>query len=148
MVCVAPPPVGGPADRERDRERLTEMAGALGALLKEQDCTVAVSGASAYYAGGGVVYTRGARRALIGVPDDVVSMRAATEEYALIMARAVRHRLGATWGLCETGATGPPERAVTLETGSTEREANMWRFAARSLGLLESVLREAEAGDG
>ncbi len=92
-------------------------------LLKEQGCTVAVAessagglvsaallsvpGASAYFLGGGVIYTREARRALLGVPEDVVTLRAATEDYALIMARAMRERLGATWGLCETGASGP-----------------------------------------
>ncbi len=157
------------------------MASSLGALLKERDFTVAVAessagglvsaallsvpGASAYFLGGGVIYTREARRALLGVPEDVVTMRAATEDYALIMARAMRERLGATWGLCETGASGPSgnrygdgaghaciavagplERATTLETGSADREANMWRFAAAALELLEAAVREtAEA---
>jgi len=158
-------------------ERLTAMASPLGALLKEQGCTVAVAessagglvsaallsvpGASAYFLGGGVIYTREARRALLGVPEDVVTLRAATEDYALIMARAMRERLGATWGLCETGASGPSgnrygdraghaciavagplERATTLKTGSADREANMWRFAAASLELLEAAVRE------
>jgi nicotinamide-nucleotide amidase len=157
------------------------MASSLGALLKAQDATVAVAessagglvsaallsvpGASAYYLGGGVIYTREARRALLGVPEDVVTLRAATEDYALIMARAMRERLGATWGLCETGASGPSgnrygddaghaciavagplERATTLETGSADREANMWRFVAAALELLEAAVREtAEA---
>ena len=104
-------------------ERLSSMAAALGALLKAEGDTVAVAessagglvsaallaipGASAYYAGGGVIYTRGARRGLLGLPEDVIAMRAATEAYALILARAMRQRLDATWGLCETGATGP-----------------------------------------
>ena len=86
-------------------DRLTTMPGALGALLKEQGCTVAVAessagglvsaallavpGASAYYRGGGVIYTREARRGLLGVPEEVIAMRASTEEYALIMARAM-----------------------------------------------------------
>ncbi len=164
-------------------DRLTAMAGALGALLKERGCTVAVAessagglvsaallavpGASAYYRGGGVIYTREARRGLLGVPEEVVTMRASTEEYALIMARAVREKLDVTWGLSETGATGPTgnrygdaaghaciavagpvERAITLETGAADREANMWRFAAASLELLEAAVREAAAGGG
>jgi len=159
-------------------ENLTEMGAALGALLKEKGQTVAVAessagglvsaallaapGASAYFTGGGVIYTRAARSGLLGLAGDVITMRAATEEYALILARAVAERLGATWGLCETGATGPAgnrygddaghacmavagpvERAVTLETGSAEREANMWRFASASLELLEAAVREA-----
>ena len=161
-------------------ERLSSMAVALGALLKEKGDTVAVAessagglvsaallaipGASAYYAGGGVIYTRDARRGLLGLPEDVVTMRAATEEYALILARAMRQRLDATWGLCETGATGPAgnrygdaaghaciavagplERALTLETGSADREDNMWRFAAASLELLEAAVRDHAA---
>lgn len=160
-------------------DRLTSMASSLGALLKERECTVAVAessagglvsaallavpGASAYFKGGAVVYTRDARRALLGVPEIVVAMRGATENYALIMARAVRQRFDVTWGLCETGAagpagnrygddaghvciavTGPVERTITLETGSTGREANMWQFAEASLELLETALREAE----
>jgi PncC family amidohydrolase len=158
-------------------ERLAAMASTLGALLKAQGGTVAVAessagglvsaallsvpGASAYYLGGGVIYTREARRALLAVPEEVVSQRAATEDYALVMARAVRERLGATWGLCETGASGPSgnrygdaaghsciavagplERSATLETGEADREANMWRFAGASLELLEATVRE------
>ena len=158
-------------------ERLTTMAGTVGALLKEQGNTVAVAessagglisatllavpGASAYYAGGGIIYTRGARRALLGLPEEVVTMRGASEEYALIIARAIRERLDATWGLCETGASGPTgnrygdaaghacfavvgplERAVTLETGSADREANMWRFTEAALELFETVVKE------
>jgi PncC family amidohydrolase len=161
-------------------ERLSSMAAALGALLKVAGDTVAVAessagglvsaallaipGASAYYAGGGVIYTRGARRGLLGLPEDVIAMRAATEEYALILARAMRQRLDATWGLCETGATGPAgnrygdaaghaciavagplERTLTLETGSADREDNMWRFAAASLELLEAAVRDNAA---
>lgn len=159
---------------------LSSMAAALGALLKETGATVAVAessagglvsaallaipGASAYYAGGGVIYTRAARRGLLGLPEDVVAMRASTEDYALILARAMRQRLDATWGLCETGATGPTgnrygdaaghaciavagplERALTLETGSADRADNMWRFAAASLELLEAAVRDNAA---
>ena len=159
-------------------DRLTAMAGAVGALLKDKGATVAVAessagglvsaallavpGASAYFAGGGVIYTRGARRALLGLPDEIVTMNAANEEYALIVARAVRERLDATWGLCETGASGPTgnrygdaaghvcvavsgpvERALTIETGIVDREDNMWRFAAAALELLEAAAGEA-----
>ena len=155
-------------------DKLTSMATDLGALLKERGATVAVAessagglvsaallsvpGASAYFMGGGVIYTRGARSGLLGLPEEVITMRASTEEYALILARAVRERLDVTWGLSETGATGPTgnrygdaaghaclavagpvERAITLETGSAEREENMWRFAAAALKLLQEA---------
>ncbi len=164
-------------------DRLVAMAGGLGALLKAQGETLAVAessagglvsaallsvpGASAYYRGGGVIYTREARHALLGLPEDVVTMRGASEDYALIVARAVRARLDATWGLCETGASGPAgnrygdapghvclavagplERAITVATGIADREANMWRFAAAALELLEAAVRETAAPGG
>jgi nicotinamide mononucleotide (NMN) deamidase PncC len=87
-------------------------------------------------------------------------MRPSTEAYALLEASAIRARLGTTWGLGETGATGPTgnrygdppghsciaiagprSRSITLETGQSEREANMWRFAEEALALLEQVVR-------
>src|ERR1700716_3173497 len=69
---------------------------------------LAVPGASAYFLGGGVIYTQAARRALLQVPDEAVTgTRSSTEAYALIKGRAIRQRLGTTWGLAETGATGP-----------------------------------------
>jgi nicotinamide mononucleotide (NMN) deamidase PncC len=88
-------------------------------------------------------------------------LRPATEAYSLLIARRVRERLGATLGLGETGATGPSgnrygdaaghtcvavsgsiERAITLETGSTDRQANMEAFAKRALELLAEMLAE------
>ena len=157
---------------------LTTMAASLGALLKERKETVAVSessagglisaallavpGASAYFLGGGVIYTHVARRALLRVPDEAMTgIRSSSEPYALVKARAIRQLLGTTWGLSETGATGPTgnrygdkaghacmavvgpsvERAITLETGDPDREKNMWAFARAALGLLEESLR-------
>jgi len=124
---------------------------------------VAVPGASAYYLGGGVVYTIAGRSALLGItPQDMAHARSSTEPFAELLAARVRANLGATWGLAETGASGPtgnrygdapghaciavagPVAAViTLETGSADREANMWTFARRALGLLETCLRQA-----
>ena len=155
---------------------LATMAATLGALLKERKETIgvaessagglisaallAVPGASAYFLGGGVIYTQAARRALLRVPDESVKgIRSSTEAYALLKARTIRELLGATWGLAETGATGPTgnhygdsaghacldvagpvERAITLETGHGDREKNMWAFAKRALELLETSL--------
>jgi nicotinamide-nucleotide amidase len=117
---------------------------------------LAVPGASAYFVGGAVVYTRTARATLLGIGDaDMQGLRPATELYSLLIARRVRERLGATWGLGETGAAGPSgnrygdpaghtcvaiagpiERAATLQTGSTDRRENMDAFAKRALELL------------
>jgi len=156
---------------------LTAMASALGMLLKERKETIAVAessagglisaallavpGASAYFLGGGVIYTQAARRALLRVPDaSVAGIRSSTEAYALLKARTIRELLGATWGLAETGASGPTgnrygdaaghvclavagpvERALTLETRHADRERNMWTFARAALELLEASLR-------
>jgi nicotinamide-nucleotide amidase len=159
-------------------QELTSMAASVAALLKARQHTVAVAessagglisatlvavpGASAYYRGGGVIYTGAARQALLQVPDDAMTgMRASTEPYALLKARTVRQQLGTTWGLSETGASGPTgnrygdaaghaciavagpiERVITLETGKGDREANMWTFAKAALDLLEACIRE------
>ncbi len=69
---------------------------------------LAIPGASAYFQGGGVIYTQNARRALLGIADEgVKGIRSSTESYALLGARTVREKLGTTWGLAETGASGP-----------------------------------------
>jgi PncC family amidohydrolase len=121
---------------------------------------LAVPGASAYFLGGAVVYTAAARRGLLGIGDEAMAgMRAATEAYALLVARTARERLGASWAVAETGAAGPTgnrygdaaghsciavvgpgERAITLETASADRVANMRAFARAALDLLEKAL--------
>jgi len=121
---------------------------------------LAVPGASAYFIGGAVVYTRQSRRALLDIPDAALAgMRASTEPYALLAARTARERLQTSWALAETGATGPTgnrygdkaghsciaiagpsERSLTLETGSADRVANMRAFAEAALSLLRECL--------
>src|ERR1700755_2799658 len=69
---------------------------------------LAVPGASAYFRGGAVVYTKVSRAALLGIGNaEMTGLRPATEPYALLIARRVSERLGASWGLAETGAAGP-----------------------------------------
>lgn len=126
---------------------------------------VAVPGASAYFLGGGVIYTHEARRSLLAMPDEALEgIRASTEEYALRLARQVRERFETTWGLSETGATGPTgnrygdaaghacfaivgpvEDTLTLETGSPDREANMWTFTQTALDLLARSIQKSSA---
>ncbi|MCW5689911.1 MAG: CinA family protein [Pseudolabrys sp.] len=124
---------------------------------------LAVPGASAYFLGGAVVYTKQSRAALLDVGEaEMKGMRPSTQAYALLEARRIRDKMNATWGLGETGATGPagnrygdaaghsciavlgPQerdaKAVTLETGSPDRAANMEAFARRALELLLQVL--------
>jgi nicotinamide-nucleotide amidase len=156
---------------------LSAMAQSVGNLLKTRNETVAVAesstggliaasllavpGASAYFVGGGVLYTHGARQALLGIDlADNPGTRASTEPYALLCARTMSERLGTVWGIGESGAAGPsgnrygdaaghsciaicgPQtRTITLETGKPDREDNMWRFAREALALFEQVLR-------
>ena len=158
---------------------LLPLAAKAGALLKARRETVAVAessagglvsaallavpGASEFFLGGAVVYTRQARSALLDMPESALAaIRPATEPYALLVARTVRRQLGASWALAETGAAGPAgnrygdaaghacfaaagtvERAITLETGSADRVANMRAFAAAALQLLIDVLEAA-----
>ncbi len=69
---------------------------------------LSVPGASAYFLGGGVVYTRDARRLLMDIPDEAMKgIRSASEPYAKLLAETARRRFATDWGLSETGATGP-----------------------------------------
>ena len=159
-------------------QTLIPLAADIGTLLKERGETVAISessagglisaallaipGASAFYRGGGVVYTPQAFRGLLGLTrDDLGDLRSSTEPYARLLARTIRGKLRADWGLCETGASGPGgnmygdaaghtcvavvgpgglEFSRTLETGLNDREDNMRRFALDALDLLHAAL--------
>jgi nicotinamide-nucleotide amidase len=124
---------------------------------------LAVPGASAYFIGGAVVYTRASRRVLLGITDEAMAgMRPSTEAYALLVARTAREKFATTWALGETGAAGPTgnrygdasghsciavagpvERAITLETGSTDRFGNMAAFTAAALELFMQAIEAA-----
>jgi nicotinamide-nucleotide amidase len=155
---------------------LLPLANHVAELLKQRNHTVAVAesstgglvsallltvpGASSYFLGGAVIYTVEARRAIFEITDEkMAGMRASTEPYAMLMARTARERLGAVWGLGETGATGPTgnrygdppghtciaisgpvERVITLATGSHDRVGNMRAFSAGALDLLAQSL--------
>jgi len=117
---------------------------------------LAVPGASAYFLGGAVVYTRQSRRLLLDIPDAALDgMRPSTERYALMMARTAQKNFSATWALAETGATGPTgnrygdaaghsciaiaglaEQSMTIETGDTDRLRNMNAFTMSALNFL------------
>jgi len=117
---------------------------------------VAVPGASAFYIGGGIIYTARGGKALL--PERPKGVKSATQEFALFEARSIRERMGTVWGIGETGASGPSgnpygnppghacvavsgpiERAITLATGDSDRETNMWAFAKAALDLLAEL---------
>src|SRR6187402_682459 len=69
---------------------------------------LAVPGASAFYKGGVVLYTVAAGKVLLGLTkESVAGRRSTTVPMAELLAETVRTRLGADWGLAETGAAGP-----------------------------------------
>ncbi len=141
------------------RETVAVAESSTGGLISA--ALLGVGGASAYFLGGAVIYTQTARRALLDIQDAAMAgMRASTEPYALLLARTARARHATSWAGAETGATGPAgnrygdaaghsciavvgarEQAITLETGSGDRRANMLAFAAAALELLEKTLR-------
>lgn len=163
-------------------QTLLPLAEEIGERLKARGETVAISesssgglisaallaqaGASVWYRGGGVIYTPQAFRGLMGLGRaDMEGMRSATEPYARLMARTIRTRLDAHWGLCETGASGPSGNGYgdaaghvcvavlgeveggpvalsrTLETGLNDRQENMRLFAREALGILREALQ-------
>lgn len=157
-------------------QTLLEQAARIGRILKSRGETVAVAesstgglvsaallatpGASAFFRGGAVVYTREARSALLRIDDRAMhGFQSATEPYAALIARTVRESHRADWGLGESGAAGPTgnrygDRAghvclaidgksvsqMTIETGDDDRIANMRTFAAALLNAFEQAL--------
>jgi len=139
------------------RETISIAESSTGGLVSA--ALLAVPGASAYFLGGAVVYTRKAREVLMNLPREAVAgIRSGSESYALLLARTASQRLSANWGLAETGAAGPTgtpygdaghsciaiagmaEEAITIETGNADRLENMHAFAAAALELLQRHL--------
>ena len=161
MNALAPIAASAAALLVQSRQTVAVSESSAGGLISA--ALLAIPGASAYFQGGGVIYTQNSRRALLGIGDDrVKGIRSSTEAYALLGARAVREKLATTWGLAETGASGPTgnrygdaaghaciavagpvERVITIETASGDREANMWVFTRAALDLLQSCLEES-----
>ena len=158
---------------------LSKSAAVVGTLLIERGVTVsvaesssgglisaallAVPGASAYFAGGTVVYTKSAQNAFLKI--DLAKhpgISSATESYTLLVARASRETLATTWGLSESGAAGPTDNRYgndpghtciavsgassltkTFESGVQDQEENMQLFAKQTLKRFDLVLRRS-----
>jgi nicotinamide-nucleotide amidase len=162
-------------------EPLSVLAARVGATLRERRQTVAVAessagglvsaallaipGASAFFLGGAVVYSRRAGKALLGLTrEDIGDMRGETEPYARFIAARIRESHRATWGICESGAAGPSgspygdapghvcvavagvvTASRTIETGEADRPANMEVFARQLLLLFDETLQTQTA---
>ena len=161
-------------------DTLLPIAARAGALLKARGESIAVAesatgglvsaallavpGASAYFLGGSVVYTRAARTTLLGIPAATLKATApSSEAMAALLAQAARETLGAVWGLGEAGAAGPTgnsyghaaghgvfavagpvSRTAGIETRDADRVANMRAFSATLLALLVECLEAAQ----
>lgn len=162
--------------------RLSLLGRQTGELLKLRGDTVAVAessagglisaallslpGASAYFRGGVVTYTRESRKAYFEqAGDPFAGVAPSSEAYALVLARRARETLATTWAIGETGAAGPTgnrygfdaghaciavagpiELAATIETRTANRELNMWSFASAALDLLLKAIQQAGGG--
>ena len=124
-----------------------------------------VAGASAYYKGGGVLYTLDSRVALAGAaPELFANYRGTTAEMISAIAESMRQRLNATWCIAESGLAGPTggrsglpagrttigvagpvSRTAVFQTGHADREKNMVEFTTLSLRFLRDAIREAGA---
>jgi PncC family amidohydrolase len=154
-----------PALAERVAAKLTARGdtvavaeGSCGGLISAS--LLAVPGASKYFVGGSVIYTRTAKEALYTGIETAKGMRGATEGWATWLARAARDRMGTTWGIGEGGAAGPTNpygdpaghawlavagpggeaRTRHLLTGLEDRAANMVEFTKAAIALLDECI--------
>ena len=141
-------------------EKVAVADGATGGMIAASLLTV--PGALDFFVGGGVVYSFRARDVLFDLPREAYKrMRGASEDYALLQARAIRDNFHAEWGLAESGSVGgsthpsgaPAGRSVAalvgpdgfaatriIETGSDDRIANMHAFTRNALELIADEL--------
>ena len=121
---------------------------------------LSVAGASSYFRGGSVIYTRESRHAFLDL--DVIKLKGLkplTEPMVAEFAHAARLKLDATWGIAELGAAGPKgtpyghapgtsvigisgplNASVMVETFSENREENMVQFTEAALALFNTTL--------
>lgn len=143
------------------KETVGVAEGSCGGLISAS--LLAVPGASRYFVGGSVIYTRTAKEALYPGIETARGMQGATEPWATWLAHAARDRMGTTWGIGEGGAAGPtnpygdpaghawiavagPDGDVVtrhLLTGIDDRATNMVEFTRAALQLLEDCLDRA-----
>lgn len=159
MLLVAAEKAGSLLRARRETVAVAESSA--GGLISAS--LLALSGASAYFMAGGVVYTKTARESVAGITDaQMVGLRSSSEPYAALLARSMRERNGTVWGLAETGAAGPTgnrygdaaghtciaisgpvEHVLTLETGDADRLRNMHAFAQKALEEFAAAIARA-----
>lgn len=123
---------------------------------------LSVAGASGYFRGGSVIYTRESRHAFLDLDlKRVKALKPLTEPMVAEFAHAARLKLDATWGIAELGAAGPNgtpyghaagtsvigisgpiSATLTVETSIADREENMHRFTEAALELFNLTLQK------
>ena len=121
---------------------------------------LSMPGASAYFLGGTIIYTRVSRKVFLDASAEKLhGVKPLTEEMATFFAKGVREKLEATWGIAELGIAGPTgpaygyeagnsviaisgpiEAAVRIDTGHNDRVRNMEEFTNCACQLLRDVL--------
>ena len=142
-------------------EKVAVADGVTGGMIAASLLTV--PGALDFFVGGGIVYSLRARDVLFDLPREAYKgARGASEDYALLQARAIRDNFGADWGIAESGSVGgsshpsgaPAGRSCSAvvgpdgfefvrvtETGSDDRIANMEAFTRAALATLDDALK-------
>jgi len=160
-------------------ESLLPLAEVAASLLKKRGETLAVSessvgglvsaaliaqpGASAFFLGSTVIYTREAGRILRdGAAINLKGLEPMTPEFVQVLADGFRHQMSSDWATSEMGASGPAgspygpkpgtacvaisgpiSKGLLIETKSDDRVGNMRAFGQAQLKLLIACLREA-----
>jgi nicotinamide-nucleotide amidase len=140
------------------RETVAVAESSTGGLISAS--LLAVPGASAYFLGGTVIYTRESRKIFLNLPlAKLKEVKPLTEEMARLFAETIRDDLGATWGIAELGVAGPSGTpystevgisviavvgpivaSLTVRTNDDDREKNMQQFTDRAILLLEETI--------
>lgn len=147
------------------KETISVAETAAGGLISAS--LLSFPGASGYHKGGLTLYTLESRIAFAGWTDEhIKSYKGPTPEIVTGLAEHTRKTLGSTYTVSESGTAGPTggqtrnrtpgycalavaidgkETATReIETGTSERETNMVRFALEGLKLVRDVIK----GDG
>lgn len=140
------------------RESIAVAESTTGGLISAQ--LLSMAGASAYFAGGTIIYTRASRKVFLDASaEKLQGVKPLSEEMAQFFAKAVREKLDATWGIAELGiagptgsaygyeagtsviaVSGPVEAAISVNTGHNDRVRNMQEFTESACELLKKVL--------
>jgi nicotinamide-nucleotide amidase len=157
-------------------EEIAERLLARGETVAIAECTAGgliahtlsnIPGSSRWFLGSIVPYHRRPKIEMLGVPADLLAQEGSVSAAVVeALARGVRERMGATWGLAESGTAGPqtgrrsakpagetyvavvggPTGALVVQSRHMQgpdrgRVANKWAFAVAALELLTEVLQ-------